>query len=115
MRDGFISMGHGRSLVNVENRPDQLRIYEKILEGNLSVRETEALVRSYHEKGEPKPTSSRKAPALPDFAEEGLEALRDYLHSGVSIQATGNGKGKITIPFHNREEFRRLKKKITGA
>ncbi len=115
MRDGFISMGHGRSLVNVEHRPDQLRIYEKILEGNLSVRETEALVRSYHEKGEEKPASPRKAQALPDFAEEGLEALRDYLDTGVSIQASGNGKGKITIPFHNREEFRRLKKRITGA
>jgi len=115
MRDGFISMGHGRSLVNVEERPDQLGIYEKILEGNLSVRETEALVRSYHEKGEEKPTAPRKTTTLPDFAEEGLEALRDYLDAGVSIQATGKGKGKITIPFRNREEFRRLKKRITGA
>ena len=115
MRDGFISMGHGRSLVNVEHRPDQLRIYEKILAGNLSVRETEALVRSYHEKGEERPASPRKAPALPEFAEEGLEALRDYLDTGVSIQAGANGKGKITIAFRNREEFRRLKKRITGA
>jgi len=70
---------------------------------------------SRYEKGEEKPASPRKAPALPDFAEEGLEALRDYLDTGVSIQASGNGKGKITIPFHNREEFRRLKKRITGA
>ncbi len=116
MRDGFISMGHGRSLVNVEHRGDQLDIYEKIVAGNLSVRETEALVRSYHEKGNGKTQESGKpAAALPDFAEAGLEDLKDFLDAAVQIQASGAGKGKITIPFHNREEFRRLKKRITGA
>ena len=116
MRDGFITMGHGRSLVNVEHRADQLDIYEKIVAGNLSVRETEALVRSYHDKGIGKPRRSGKpAAALPDFAEAGLEDLKEFLDTTVHIQASGAGKGKITIPFHNREEFRRLKKRITGA
>ncbi len=116
MRDGFISMGHGRSLVNVEHRADQLDIYEKIVAGNLSVRETEALVRSYHDKGNGKsPGSGKSAAALPDFAEAGLEDLKEFLDAAVHIQASGSGKGKITIPFHNREEFRRLKKRITGA
>lgn len=116
MRDGFISMGHGRSLVNVEERGDQLDIYEKIVAGNLSVRETEALVRSYHDKGNAKTAGAGKAAAaLPDFAEAGLEDLKDFLDAAVHIQASGAGKGKITIPFHNREEFRRLKKRITGA
>ena len=43
IRDGFISMGHGRSLVTINNKEDQLNIYEKILEKSLSVRETEKL------------------------------------------------------------------------
>src|SRR5690554_6262705 len=47
IRDGFISMGHGRALINVDDLSDQLDIYEKILSQNLSVRDTEALVRRY--------------------------------------------------------------------
>ena len=43
IRDGFISMGHGKTLVNIENREDQLNIYEKILTKSLSVRDTEKL------------------------------------------------------------------------
>jgi ParB family chromosome partitioning protein len=46
IRDKFISMGHGRALINIENQDDQLLIYEKILKNNLSVRDTEKLVRN---------------------------------------------------------------------
>ena len=46
MRDGFISMGHGRAIINVLSSNEQLYIYEKVISKNLSVRETEALVRS---------------------------------------------------------------------
>jgi len=43
IRDGFISMGHGRTLVTIENINDQLKIYKKILSESLSVREVEKL------------------------------------------------------------------------
>ena len=45
MRDGFLTMGHGRALINVDDPQMQLDIYEKILERSLSVRDTEKLVR----------------------------------------------------------------------
>ena len=111
MRDGFISMGHGRCLVNVDDRGEQLRIYEKILADNLSVRQTEALVRSLGNKPASK-TAARKE--LPEFASDGLSVLKSYLDAPVSVQASGKGKGKITILFHSKEEVRRLKKRITG-
>ena len=44
MRDGFLSMGHGRALINIEESDEQLAIYEKIVAKSLSVRETELLV-----------------------------------------------------------------------
>lgn len=111
MRDGFISMGHGRCLVNVDDRKEQLRIYEKILADNLSVRQTEALVRSLGSKPASQPTTRKE---LPEFATDGLAVLKSYLDAPVSVQASGKGKGKITIPFHSKEEFSRLKKRITG-
>lgn len=49
IRDGFITMGHGRAIINVEDHDIQTAIYQKILLQNLSVRETEALVKQYHE------------------------------------------------------------------
>jgi len=47
MRDGFVSMGHGRALINIENKKDQLEIYEKVISEGMSVRDTEKLVRAY--------------------------------------------------------------------
>ena len=47
MRDGILSMGHGRALINVEDPDAQMRIYQKIVEGSLSVRQTEKLVKDY--------------------------------------------------------------------
>ena len=46
IRDGFISMGHGRALISVENQSTQLSIYEQILAKGLSVRATEKLVKT---------------------------------------------------------------------
>ena len=48
MRDGFISMGHGRAIINIEDQNSQFDIYEKIISDQLSVRDTEALVKNYH-------------------------------------------------------------------
>jgi ParB family chromosome partitioning protein len=57
MRDGFISMGHGRALIAVEDRSKQLSIYEQILAKGLSVRATEKLVKTEAS------TSTKKTPA----------------------------------------------------
>ncbi|MEJ2585327.1 MAG: ParB/RepB/Spo0J family partition protein [Robiginitalea sp.] len=115
MRDGFISMGHGRCLVNVDSRPDQIAIYEKIVGQNLSVRETEALVRSYHNKEEGSPKSGKHSGKLPDFAREGQKELQQALEAKIKVVSSGEGKGKISIPFNSKADFKRLIKQITGA
>lgn len=118
MRDGFISMGHGRALVNVENRDKQLSIYEKILADGLSVRQTESLVRDSREcvEGPAKGvTSTPKASGrLPGYATQGQEELKAFLQAAVKVQASGS-KGKITVPFSSEDEFRRIIKRITGV
>ena len=64
MRDGFISMGHGRALINIEDTNDQLNIYEKIVSNNLSVRDTEAIVRSYKTQEGKIPSTKKVSPLL---------------------------------------------------
>lgn len=105
MRDGFISMGHGRALINVENSSDQLDIYEKIVSNSLSVRETEALVRGH--KG-PKEKSKSVKKALPHFVAKGSRELSDLLDAKVSIKANKTGKGQLIVPFNNEEDFQRI-------
>lgn len=113
MRDGFLSMGHGRALVNVDDRQDQIALYEKIVGQNLSVRDTENAVKSYHEKDSPKAAKAKTE--TPQYVKSGIEEISEHLSAGIKVKTSGKSKGSITIPFHSKEEFERLKKLITGA
>ncbi len=115
MRDGFISMGHGRTLINIDSRSDQLTIYEKIIAQRLSVRETENLVRNYQntqKTGSVKNSGEKKV--RPAYISDGAKEFSRYLDTRVDIKIANNGKGKITIPFSSEEDFLRLKKLISG-
>lgn len=109
MRDGFITMGHGRALINVEDLSDQLDIYEKILSQNLSVRDTEALVRNY--KNPDKKSEPKKASA-PPFAKKAKKELTDFFETSVEVKVSKSGKGQLVVPFKNKDDFERILKLI---
>lgn len=113
IRDGFISMGHGRTLVNIEKKEDQILLYERIIGENLSVRETERAVKAYHE-GTISSKSVKKNRTSPAFIKNASGELTNHLSVKVAVNASANGKGKITIPFYSEEEFQRIKKLIVG-
>jgi ParB family chromosome partitioning protein len=105
MRDGFISMGHGRAIINVASSQDQLNIYEKILREKLSVRQTEELVKSLKTGTIAKP----KKKQLPKFVKESLKDISEYFGHKIDVTVKSNGKGKLSIPFHSEEDFNRIK------
>ena len=109
IRDGFISMGHGRTLITIESREDQLSIYEKILTKSLSVRETEKIANS--SKNPQKKLTPKK---LNEPFNSSLNKLKKSYHSEVKITLNGKEKGSIIIPFNNIEEFKKLNKKLNG-
>jgi ParB family chromosome partitioning protein len=98
IRDGFISMGHGRALINVNSNKDQLNIYKKIISKNLSVRNTELLVRDL--KGKPSKATSK-------IKEKFKSSL---LQTEVFINKGKNGKGNFVVNFDNEIEFERINK-----
>jgi len=106
MRDGFISMGHGRAIINVSNLGEQLDIYEKVITKNLSVRETEALVRDLKAPSEKKSLS--KKVVLPSYLNTAKKELSEILDSKVSIKSSGGGKGQLVVPFQNKKDFLRI-------
>ena len=106
MRDGFISMGHGRALINIENFGYQLDIYERIITERLSVRETEALVRQYKSPTEKKKIVKKKA--IPSYLNSAKKELSELIESTVSIKISDSGKGQINVPFKNKKDFLRI-------
>ena len=98
IRDGFISMGHGRALINVSSNQEQLNIYKRIISKNLSVRNTELLVRD-----------------LKDEPVKGIKKIKtkfisSLLSTDVHLTKEKNGKGNFVINFKNEGEFNRINK-----
>lgn len=106
IRDGFISMGHGRAIINIEDLEIQTSIYQKIVSQNLSVRDTEALVKNYQESLIPKTAKPKTTSGEISF--EKSKELNDYFDAKVDVKMAVNGKGKITIPFSSEADFNRI-------
>jgi len=109
MRDGFLTMGHGRALINIFDHDKQLEIYKNIIQQNLSVRQTEELVRRAKE-GKDNSKKSPEEKLLPEVISSSQKFINDFFGQKVEIKMTGSNKGKITIPFHSEEDFLRIKK-----
>jgi ParB family chromosome partitioning protein len=73
IRDGFISMGHGRAIINIEDLDIQTDIYQRIVSQNLSVRDTE--VKNYQESLKPKPAVKTKASSAFEIQETQKKVL----------------------------------------
>lgn len=114
MRDGFISMGHGRAIINIDDQETQLDIYEKIISDKLSVRATEQLVKDLQDDKKPTVKSSKKE-ELPKYIKKGVKDFSEYFGHKISVKVSKNGKGQITIPFHSEEDFNRIKKLVQNA
>lgn len=106
IRDGMISMGHGRAIIAIDNIDTQLEIYEKVIAENLSVRETEKYIQSLK-----KPAAKKNKKAeLPNEYKKAQVHFEDHLQSKVEIKRAQNGKGKIIIDFNSDQDFERLRK-----
>ena len=106
IRSREISSGHARALVNLPGEQQQLKVWKQILNHQLSVRQTEALVnRMFKEQSKPLPvTSSERSSRLTE-----LEALlRNNLATKVRIVEKKGGKGEIHIQYFSNDDLERL-------
>ena len=109
IRDGFLSMGHGRALINVEQQEKQLEIYEIIIKQKLSVRQTEDLVKNL-KNNNPSTSNPEIKAKIPKFVSNNIKQFNEFFGHKVDIKITAKDKGKIVIPFHSEEDFNRIKK-----
>ncbi len=106
VRDNQITMGHARALVAVENETEQAKLVKQIIGQQLSVRQTETLVKKALENSGNKKTKVKIT--LSDEIRDAQASISKKLSSKVSIKKDISGKGSINIPFTSDEELRRI-------
>ena len=98
---GALSMGHARALLALADEAAQLRISREIVSRNLSVRETESIVKR------PQPVERREPPPKDVHTRAAEEKLRFALGTRVRIVRKGKG-GRIEVDFQSEEELNRI-------
>lgn len=110
VRDNEITMGHARALVVLENDKVQEKVLKQVLDGGLSVRQTEALVKKY--SNEYKPQKTKIKITLSDEVNNFATSLSKKLNAKVNVSKDLSGKGKITIPFASDDDLKQIISKL---
>jgi ParB family chromosome partitioning protein len=107
IRDGQVSMGHARALVNVEFIEDQLYIYNKIVREQWSVRQAEEAVRKLAEGIKPQ-GNSEVAPPESALINHLRQRLATHFGTKVQVKTGKDEKGEIRIPFVSTDDLNRI-------
>jgi ParB family chromosome partitioning protein len=107
---GTLSMGHARALLALASESDQRSVARDVISRNLSVRETEALVRKTSEAAKPKEPPAPKPVDVHTRAAE--DRLRLALGTRVRIVRQGT-RGRIEIDFGSEDELIRIYDQLT--
>lgn len=109
LRDNVISMGHARALINIDTIENQLEVFKKVVNEELSVRKVEELVRNLQNANK-KPDPQQKLQF--NKYEEEIRSVETRLSSQfgtkIQVKANNDGKGEIKIPFISVEELNRI-------
>ena len=99
LRDNFISMGHGRALININSTAEQLLVYEKILKKSLSVRDTERLVSQIKEK------KYSGVKSIPEFYFEIKEHIQKRYDTNIKFKLNKKIKS-VSFDFQNEDKLK---------
>jgi ParB family transcriptional regulator, chromosome partitioning protein len=106
VRQGDLSMGHARALINVDTVDKQLYIFREIKTKNLSVRQTEELVRRLYKAGGPVKNSVK--PLLPPAFKKIEDTLASHFSTRVKLGHTKKGNGSILIEYYSLQELNKI-------
>lgn len=111
VRDKKISMGHARTLVTIHDGEVQVKALFRIINENLSVRQTEDMVRKLNNPVEHVEVAP-ETPVTPEQFSSFSNKLGATLESKVQLKRNAKGKGSIVIPFATDEELEALIAKL---
>ena len=102
VENGSLSAGHARTLLSLSDEALQLHAAKKVVAEDLSVRQTEALVKKLKEPKKPEKTEGDGV----DYKKEAERALTEKL--GREVRISGGNKGKITLSFYSADDREKL-------
>lgn len=106
VRNGDLSMGHARALINVDTVDKQIYIFNEIKEKGLSVRQTEALVRNLYKQ--PGAVKKPAKSSLPQGFQKIEDKLASHFSTRVKLKHSRNGSGQINIEYYSPEELNNI-------
>lgn len=105
-----VTMGHARALINIDNLDKQLQVYNRVILNDLSVRQTEEIVRTLNNQAII-PLHKNKY----NSETAGLkEMLKSRFNCRVDLKKSVNGRGRISLIFSNENEFNSIVNNLIG-
>ncbi len=104
LKEDKITMGHAKSLIGLPTEQLIIQAYNKIIEKELSVRETEKLVQQLTEKKPVKKEQLVQSPEISEFEDR----LRGVYATEIKIKTKNNQNGSIEIQFYSEDDFERI-------
>ena len=109
IRDGFLSMGHGRALINVDDKKLQIEIYEQIISSKLSVRQTEKMVR-----GNKTTNTNNSSSDVSKIYIDATNKFEKLFNSKVTLKENSKGRVSLSTTFKSINELYSFLKKISN-
>lgn len=107
--NGSLTTGHGKVLLGIKDKEDQIKLAKKIIDTGLNVRETENEVKKSKSKKKSSKLKNSEDPYLLDVEEEFMKLL------GTKVKLIkGNQVSKIEIEFYDEEDLERIYEIITN-
>lgn len=111
VESGKLSAGHARALLALEDSEQIIKAAEEIVEKELSVRQTEKLIKLI--KAEKKDKQQEKPLPKPSYYSEVELALTEYLGKKVKVMPSkGKDGGTLTIEFYSQDDLKDLANKL---
>ena len=105
IRDGHITMGHARALINITDKEQQLKLLQQIIDGEMNVRQTEELA----EKAKnPEAKERKQTNFIPEHFKSKIKKLSQTLNTKVKVTRNVKGQGSVVIDFKDEAEFDRI-------
>lgn len=103
----IISAGHARALLSLEDPEEMKAVADKIAQRQLSVRQTEELVKQLQKQAKKQPREEKQDPLAVDYAAVAAKELGDTLGRKVKI-ITGKRKGKLELEYYGVDDLNDL-------
>jgi len=103
IRDNLITAGHARALLGLRNHESIIQVSRDIIKKNLSVRETENMIKSLNK---PKNVGKRKEQNEAGLAEKMQELVKEKINKDIRVRFKGTStKGQLVITYTNEKQL----------